>query len=205
MLIFFIILFLHIYFNKKGKKLSKISIFILIASELAFFPHHYQSFTLKCINLLQEIISFFLIVISRISSKYCVCLLNYIIRLEEKDFYLFFCFSQIYSSNWQIHLKEKLEMGNNSAIWFLTEERLFRSLRKECYLSISKFYGLWLTGETIWKKTGIQKNLGHFFQNLFLWFFAFQLLIYVQNEFHSYLHLFLRNCSSKLQRNLKEI
>ena len=31
------------------------------------------------------------------------------------------------------------------------------------------------------------------------------LLIYVQKEFYSYLHLFLRNCSSKLQRNLKEI
>ena len=36
-------------------------------------------------------------------------------------------------------------------------------------------------------------------------FFFFNLLFYVQKEFHSYLHWFLRNWSSKLQKNLKDI
>ena len=39
----------------------------------------------------------------------------------------------------------------------------------------------------------------------FLWMFAFPLLVYVQKEFPSYLYLFFRNSSSKIQRNLKEI
>jgi len=55
------------------------------------------------------------------------------------------------------------------------------------------------------RKTEVQKNQGTSGQNFFPWIFAFDLFIYVQKEFYSYLHWFLRNCSSKLQRNLKEI
>ena len=51
----------------------------------------------------------------------------------------FFFFLQNYSSNLQIHLKEKWNKGNNSAkksFFRKIEKRLFKSLHKERYLSI---------------------------------------------------------------------
>ena len=42
------------------------------------------------------------------------------------------------------------------------------------------------------------KKSGHFWSKIFLWIFAFDLLIYVQKTIHSYLHLLFRNCSLTL-------
>ena len=84
-----------------------------------------------------------------------------------------------------MNFKEKLKRGNNSATNYFFQKikkRLFRSLHKECYSSISKFYGLWLTGETIRKTNRHTKKSGHFWSKIFLWIFAFNLLIYVQKN-----------------------
>ena len=62
---------------------------------------------------------------------------------------------------------------------------------------------IWLTGETIWKSE-ITQDMADFVQKMFLYFFVFDLLVYLQKELHSYLLLVFHNCSTNVQRNVKE-
>ena len=59
-------------------------------------------------------------------------------------------------------------------------------------------------GDNLKDKQAYKKS-GFFWSKMFPVNVDFNLLNEVQKGYHSYLHWFLSNCSSNLQRNLKEI
>ena len=89
--------------------------------------------------------------------------------------------------------------SSNDNYEFLT---LYSIYDKDYLYQFWSFYDLYLTGGTVWKKNRHTKKSGHFPSKIFPLNFCLWPVYLCATKFHSYLHLFLRSCSSNLQRNL---